>query len=121
MTDGRRDDPVWATLAAFRKYRADIGHGWEAFLRERLLGWALRWTIGFFGIFLVTYFYPDFAWLWWAGAGLALFSLALLLGGQWLISRKLAQAEASLDDLETTLEELEAEGLLTDGESRPET
>lgn len=33
-----------------------------------------------------------------------------MLAGQWLISRKLARPETALDDLETTLMELEAEG-----------
>jgi len=66
----------------------------------------LRWTIGIVGILIVTAFFPDLVWLWWGGAGLALLSLALMLAGQWLISRKLARSETALDDLEATLVEL---------------
>jgi len=52
--------------------------------------------------------------MWWAGASLALLSLSMMLAGQCLISRKLARAKSSLDNLEGTLEVLEAEGLLDD-------
>ena len=108
-------DPAWAQLAEFRRATAEVRQGWTAFLRERLLRWALRWTIGFAGIYLVTVFYPDFAWLWWAGAGLALLSLSLLLGGQLLILRKLARSESAGDNLEATLKDLEAAGPRDDG------
>lgn len=70
----------------------------------------MRWTIGIVGILVVTAFFPELVWLWWGGAGLALLLLALMLAGQWLISRKLARPETALDDLETALMELEAEG-----------
>ncbi len=109
-----KSDPAWAQLAEFRRSTAEVRQGWTAFLRERLLRWALRWTIGFIGIYLATVFYPDFTWLWWAGAGLALLSLSLLLGGQLVISRKLARSEKAGDNLEATLKDLEAAELPDD-------
>ena len=114
MDERSERDPAWATLEEFQRDTAGIRQGWTEFLRQRMSRWALRWTIGIVGILIVTAFYPGLAWLWWAGAGLALLSLALMLAGQWLISRKLARSEAALEELETTLEELEAEGLLND-------
>ena len=107
-------DPAWAQLEAFRQDAAGIGQVWMGFLRERFARWAVRWTIGLVGILVITAFFPDLAWMWWAGAVLALLSLSLMLAGQWLISRKLARAQSSLDNLEGTLEELEADGLLDD-------
>ena len=107
-------DPAWAQLAEFRRETTEIRQGWSLFLRQRLSRWALRWTIGFAGILVVTFYFPDFTWLWWAGVGLAVLSLASMLIGQWLIARKLARSDAACDELEATLEELEAEGLLDD-------
>ena len=100
-------DPAWAQLEEFRRETAEAGLGWSAFLRRRLLLWALRWLIGFSGIFLVTHFYPGLAWLWWAGAGLALLSLCWLFAAQRLLARKFARAEAAGDELEAALHDLE--------------
>lgn len=59
--------------------------------RRRLVAWAIRWTIGFALIALVTRSKPNLSWLWRAGAGVALLSLIVNLVGNRLVQERLAQ------------------------------
>lgn len=73
--------------------------------------WFVRWVIGFALIGLVTWFRPDWSWLWWAGVAVASASLVFTLGMQFVLQRKMAQAReteaklhaalANVDDEET--------------------
>ncbi len=65
----------------------------RAFLKQRLLFWALRWTIGFFGIWVILQFYPELTWLWWAGLVIALVSLAAILGSFLFLEKKMKKVE----------------------------
>jgi len=61
----------------------------RAFLKQRLLFWALRWTIGFIGIWVILKFYPELTWLWWAGLIVALISLFAILGSFLFLEKKM--------------------------------
>ena len=61
MSPESERDPAWVQLEDFRRDTAGIRHGWADFLRERLSRWAIRWTVGFIGILIVTAFFPELA------------------------------------------------------------
>ena len=67
----------------------EMRHEARVFLKQRLLFWALRWTIGFFGIWVILQFYPALTWLWAAGLVVALVSLAAILGRFFLLEKRL--------------------------------
>ena len=70
----------------------------RAFLKQRLLFWAIRWTIGFFGIWVILQFYPELTWLWWAGLVIALVSLVAILGSFFFLEKKMKQVEGQKEE-----------------------
>lgn len=65
-------------------------------LRRRLIAWAVRWTLSFLLIALIVWYWPEFAWLWWAGAIIAMLSLATMIAMHaYFLPRLAAKAEAA--------------------------
>lgn len=81
-----------------------IGGDFSKFTRQRLIMWGIRWIIGFAIIWAVVSFQPNWSWLWWVGGAVALVSLALLLSGQWLVTRKIKKADATIKRLSAEVE-----------------
>jgi len=69
----------------------------EGFLARRVTLWGIRWTIGFAVIWAVVAYEPAWRWLWWAGAALAVLSLAAILIGRGLLDRKFNQTRAAVE------------------------
>lgn len=74
-------------------------------VRRSLIRWAAGWSIGFVLIWMVAAGKQGFAWLWTAGAVMAILSLGLTLLAQWLLYRKIRQTSEKLARLETLLDE----------------
>jgi len=83
----------------------EIGSEFASFFKRRIVMWAVRWTIGFALTGVLVSFRPEYEWLWWITGGLALVSLLLLLLGQWLVQRKLAQTTTKIDDVNAIVRE----------------
>ena len=81
----------------------------DAFMRQRYIFWIIRWVIGFALIALIVWFYPDWSWLWWVGAGVALFSLAVLIFGQRALRHKMEQTERTVNEAEAEIRALKDE------------
>lgn len=73
------------------------------FFKQRLLFWTVRWTIGFFIIWVILQFYPDLTWLWWAGLIIALLSLAVILGSFMFLEKKMKSTADAAKDLKDEL------------------
>lgn len=85
----------------------DLQQDTSAFLKRRLILWAVRWTIGFAIIGVVVYFNPQWSWLWWAGVGFAALTPLIALISQWLIRRLVRRTEKALAELEDAMGELD--------------
>lgn len=81
--------------------------GTTTFMRQRLVMWALRWIIGFALIAVIVWYHPDYSWLWWVGAIVALLSLAILLIGQRVLARKFDQTDHRIDKAESEIRSLD--------------
>lgn len=79
----------------------------SGFLKRELTFWAIRWIIGFGIIAAVVHYYPDWSWLWWAGAIVACITLTTLLLAHAFLKRKLAQTEQKITDLDRSWKEEE--------------
>lgn len=90
-----------------REELQSLRRGWSAFAGRRLVLWLIRWTIGFTLIGLVAALCPEMSWLWWVGIGFAILTPFTAMACQWLVSRKIREAETALADLEETMPELE--------------
>lgn len=82
---------------------------WSACKQCRLLLRLIRWIIGFGLIGQITALLPGWSWLWWLGICLALFTPAVAVASQWLVSHKIRETETALAELEETMRELEYE------------
>ncbi|MDJ0608550.1 MAG: hypothetical protein QNJ67_06195 [Kiloniellales bacterium] len=69
----------------------------QGFLNRRVTFWGLRWSLGFAVIWAVVSYEPAWHWLWWAGAALAAVSLAALVLGHVVLTRKLKKADLAID------------------------
>jgi hypothetical protein len=76
-----------------------------SFVKQRLVMWAVRWCIGFAIIWVVVSFWPNLDWLWWAGATVALASLAFLLLSRWFISRRLDRTSSLIGQAKRKISE----------------
>lgn len=74
-----------------------------------LIGWAIRWTIGFGLIWAITAWTGRFDWLWTAGIIVALISLATILFFRIWFFQKTQATQLKLDQLAQLIEEQEAE------------
>jgi ABC-type bacteriocin/lantibiotic exporter with double-glycine peptidase domain len=72
-----------------------------------LARWIVRWVIGFAAIALVTWIKPQWTWLWWAALALASASLLFTLAMQFVLQRKIAEAQETTRRLEAVLDELD--------------
>jgi len=73
------------------------------FMRQRLVMWGIRWTIGFGLIALVVWYNPDLTWLWWVGGAVALTSLAFLIVGQKLMQSRINKTESRIQQAESDI------------------
>lgn len=80
-------------------------------LRRRLALWAVRWTIGFAAIAVTLHFRPSMTWLWWAGGGVAVLSLLVLIGSNALIQRRMDTARTRIAEYEREAREAERAAL----------
>ena len=71
----------------------------RAFLKQRLLFWGLRWTIGFIGIWIILQFYPDLTWLWLAGGIVAFLSLVAILVVFFFLEKKMKSSSEKQKNL----------------------
>lgn len=79
----------------------------SASTRRRLVLWAVRWTLGFTAIGLITHLRPGLDWLWWAGGLLALISLTITLGLYWSARRRIDTAQTRVGEYERLAREAE--------------
>ena len=66
-------------------------------LRQKLLYWAIRWSIGLVAVAAVTYLFPGFDWLWYLAIGFAGASLILMISMHLLLKRKLSNLDKSVE------------------------
>lgn len=86
-----------------REIHGELGnleHSWKNLVAYKLRMWAIRWVIGFALIGAITYFYPGLWWLWWAGLGVALVSLAVILAIALSARRRFTATRKSLIEIE---------------------
>jgi small-conductance mechanosensitive channel len=81
-------------------------------VKRRLVLWAVRWALGFLAIAVAVYFYPTLTWLFWAGAGVAVASLAVTLSIYAFARRRLELAKRRLDDYERIAREAEEKAVV---------
>ncbi len=74
-----------------------------SFIGQRIMFWAVRWTIGFLIIWAIVSYYPNLFWLWWAGIAVAALSLAILLVGEIWMKREIDKTEARVQDLKAEI------------------
>ena len=74
-----------------------------------VVGWTVRWIIGFGLIWAITAWTGQFDWLWTAGVIVALISLATILAFRIWFYRKTRQTEMKLDQLTRLVAEQERE------------
>lgn len=103
MQDPAQDKYKSADHAHLNGLRETIGVS----VKRRLLLWAVRWTLGFAAIGLITRLRPGLAWLWWAGGLLALISLAITLGLYWLARGRIDTAKTRIGEYERQARESE--------------
>ncbi len=100
--DGEEEEFRFDTTE-FDQLRADSA----TFIKQRLIIWAIRWTIGFALIFVIVAYWPSLSWLWWAGGIVALASLVFLLAGQWFIGSRIDRTTDRVRKAEAEIREIE--------------
>ena len=78
---------------------ADINRDAVLNIRQRLIMWVIRWTIGFGLIWLLVWNWPQLSWLWWVGGIVAATSLVFYLGAYLWMSKQLDRAGERLENL----------------------
>ncbi|NIV10798.1 MAG: hypothetical protein GWN62_05775 [Aliifodinibius sp.] len=81
----------------------------STFFRRRFILWAIRWTIGFGVIAVVIYYLPNWLWLWYTGVAIAGLSLVSMIAGRFMIQRKVANINKSIEDARIASDDLDAE------------
>ena len=71
--------------------------------RRAAVMWALRWSIGFLMIWVITAWTGQHAWLWTFGLVVAAVSLGVSILAQWLISKRVAQSREKMARLQHAL------------------
>lgn len=111
MSDDNRpqDDGLYGaeTFVATERELRSLDDGLAAFLRRRLLFWAIRWTIGFALTWAVVTAWPHLSWLWWVAGVTALLSLAAMIVTDVIIKRKIRQTTRRIADARATVAEFE--------------
>ncbi len=80
-----------------------------AFLKQRLILWVVRWTVGFALIWWAVSQWPQLDWLWWFGGIVAAASLTLIVLSGWLLQRRISKGTERIHDLQHKIQELERE------------
>lgn len=98
--DNELQEGIDANLAELERLDASS----RAFLKRRLIMWAIRWAAGFATIGIVVSRNPDWSWLWWVGAAFATLTPTMALVTHFILNRKSRQAREGLSELESGLE-----------------
>lgn len=78
----------------------------QGFLKREVTFWAVRWVIGFAIIAAIVHYYPDWSWLWLAGALVATITLSTLILANHFLKRKVAQTHDKISQAKTELEQM---------------
>ncbi len=84
-------------------------------LSRELVFWGIRWIIGCMVVALIVAVFPDWFWLWYLVAGVAMLSLIVLLGPKFIFAKQLEKATNTVDQFQQALhipEEEAIEGLI---------
>ena len=87
----------------------DIRTEADAFIRQRLIAWAVRWAIAFVILWLLTSSRPDLNWLWPLSVLFAAASLGVTLFLAGRVRARVAEEEAKRAELDATIAAHEAE------------
>jgi hypothetical protein len=93
--------------AADRSQLDELRASFAGSAKRSVILWAVRWTLGFAAIGVAVYFRPQWAWLWWAGAGVAALSLVVMLSMRFFTLRRIDAAQRRIRDYERAARDTE--------------
>ncbi len=73
----------------------------EHTIRQSLIKWAIRWSIGIIAVIGITSYKPGLTWIWYVVAPVALLSLGAIFATKYLMEQELQNDEDTNEDNNT--------------------